>query len=94
MTTLLTELEALATDWDDGYATWRRAAASLRTLIAAEKARGPDPLLEQAREALGRYDKILATIHYTHPHLGWSDEDGEFIRTVFAALDARLGVKP
>jgi Zn-dependent protease with chaperone function len=60
---------------------------------AAEKERSPDPLLVQAREALGRYDKILATIHYTHPHLGWSDEDGEFIRTVFAALDARLEVK-
>ena len=29
------EVEAVAADWDDGDATWRRAAASLRALLAS-----------------------------------------------------------
>ncbi len=42
--TLLDECKALADDWDDGDATWRRAAASLRAIIARHEPgewRGP-----------------------------------------------------
>lgn len=109
MTDLLTELEALVEKWthwltfegDLGrtdteamHQTYAMCIQQLDSLIAAEKARGPDPLLVQAREALERYDKMIAIIHYTHPHLGWSAEDGEFIKATFAALDARLGGRP
>jgi hypothetical protein len=60
MTDLLTELEALAKAWDmDGPAEGiescliahrQKLATDIRTLIAAEKARGPDPLLVEKRD--------------------------------------------
>ena len=87
MTDLLTELEALAKEWEEWNldspddeeeaqeAILKSAASRLRSLLAAEKARGPDPLLEQARAALAKYG-------------GYEDDC-----PVLAALDARLGGK-
>ena len=54
MTDLLTELEALAKEWEEEGPDFQIgediAALRLRSLIAAEKARGPDPLQVKERD--------------------------------------------
>jgi hypothetical protein len=42
-------------------------------------------VLRQCVEAMERYDKIIGSIHFSHPHLGWSDEDATAIKAAFAA---------
>jgi hypothetical protein len=106
MTDLLTELEALVITWEtgsplvEGHAQRIADAMALRSLIAAEKARGPDPLLVQAREALRRIigwsEQMKALRELCAKPDAWLDafvRDVSMAETVIAALDARLGGK-
>jgi hypothetical protein len=81
MTDLLKELEALANQLemtpDNQVMFTHEAAKTIRSLIAAEKARGPDPLLVQAREALRfvepQYQRALELMR----KVGWKFEDAD-----------------
>jgi len=43
-------------------------------------------VLRRCVQAMERYDKIVGSIHFTHPHLGWSDEDAVAIKAAFSAV--------
>ena len=58
-------------------------ADAILSLIAADKARGPDPLLEQAREALFH---VKSSAHM-------APKTECIVDAALAALDARLGGK-